>query len=134
MAAEAHVAAPVLVLAHGVPALARVARSAGLAAEDPPALVDLAVFSGADLPPISVTREEYDSALAALAETSVLGAVDAERGWRRFVWLRSGYDTALVGLAGRTDAPPAPWSSDRALHVGRPRFFSRRPLDTSPHR
>ena len=132
MAAEAHVAAPVLVLAHGVPAVARGGRRAGLGAEDPAPLVDLAAFVDGDLPPISVTREEYDAALAALAP--VLGAVDAERGWRRFVWLRSGYDTALVGLAGRTNAHPAPWTSDRALQVGRPRFFSRRPLDTSPHR
>jgi hypothetical protein len=35
---------------------------------------------------------------------------------------------ALRGLAGLTHAPTAPWTTDRALHVGRPPFFSHRPM------
>lgn len=128
--AARHVAAPVLVLAHGIPALTRVARSAGLDVPEPAGLVDLIGFSDRELPAISVTREEYDAALAALRIDGVIGEVDGERGWRRFAWLRSGYDEAVVGLAGYTRAPSAPWTADRALSVGRPRFFSRKPLAT----
>ena len=58
----------------------------------------------------------------------MLAEVDLDRAWRRFAWLRSGYDTAIRGLAGLTHAPVGTWSSDRALRVGRPRFFSRRPV------
>ena len=60
----------------------------------------------------------------------MVGAVDAERGWVNFSRIRASYDTALRGLAGLTHAPAAPWTSDRALIVGRPRFFSHKPLDT----
>jgi hypothetical protein len=128
-----HVAAPVLVLAHGIPALGRVARSAGLDVPEPPGLVELIGYKDRELPAISVSREEYDEALQALSDAGVVADVDAERGWHRYAWLRSGYDTAVIGLAGYTRAPEAPWTSDRALHVGRPRFFSRRPLTTAPH-
>ena len=127
-----HAAGPVLVLAHGIPALARVGQSAGLDVPVPASLLDLIRGAEHDLPAISVTREEYDAALRALAAGGVIGDVDADRGWRRFVWLRSGYDEVIAGLAGYTQAPAAPWTADRALVVGRPRFFSRRPLATSP--
>ena len=42
------------------------------------------------------------------------------------------HDVVILGggLAGLTHAPPAPWTSDRALIVGRPRFFSHKPLVT----
>ena len=118
-----------LVLAHGIPALVNIGRANGLAIEEPPPLLGLLIDQGEEPPPISVDREEYEAAVAVLAETGVIGPVDNDEGWRRFRWLRSGYDTPLRGLAGLTHAPPAPWTSDRALAVGRPRFFSRRPVD-----
>ena len=48
--------------------------------------------------------------------------------WRRFAWLRSGYDEAMRGLAGLTLASPAPWTTDRPAHVGRPRIFTNRAI------
>ena len=119
-----------LLLAHGSSAIVGTARAAGIAVEDPPTLVDLVLGTDHDPRPISVERREYDEALEFLAEAGVVGAVDAERGWVNFSRIRASYDTALRGLAGLTHAPPAPWTSDRALIVGRPRFFSHKPLDT----
>ena len=119
-----------LLLAHGTSAIVGTARAAGIAVEDPPTLVDLVLGTDHDPKPISVERREYDEALEFLAEAGVVGAVDAEQGWVNFSRIRASYDTALRGLAGLTHAPPAPWTSDRALIVGRPRFFSHKPLDT----
>ena len=119
-----------MVLAHGSSAIVGVARAAGLAVDDPPAIVDLVMGSDHDPRPISVERREYDEALEFLAGAGVIGAVDADRGWLRFARIRGSYDTALRGLAGLTHAPPAPWTTDRALIVGRPRFFSHKPVDT----
>jgi prepilin signal peptidase PulO-like enzyme (type II secretory pathway) len=119
---------PVLVLAHGIPAIVRIAQAAGLDVEDPPALVDLVALNREELPEISVSRAEFDDSLTFLAQADVIGEIDAERAWHRYAWLRSGYDTAIRGLAGLTHAPAAPWTSDRALQVGRPHFFSHRPV------
>jgi hypothetical protein len=46
-----------------------------------------------------------------------------------FAQLRSGYDQALRGLAGLTQSPPAPWTTDRPAVVGRPRMRREQPLD-----
>jgi hypothetical protein len=125
-----HLGGLLLLLAHGSSAIVGTARAAGIAVEDPPTLVDLVLGTDHDPSRISVERREYDEALEFLAEAGVVGAVDAERGWVTFSRIRASYDTALRGLAGLTHAPPAPWTSDRALIVGRPRFFSHKPLDT----
>lgn len=119
---------PVLVLAHGIPAIVRIAQAADLDVADPPALVDLVAFDADEVPEISVGRAEFDQSLAFLVEARVIEEIDAERAWRRYAWLRSGYDTAIRGLAGLSHAPEAPWTSDRALRVGRPHFFSHRPV------
>ena len=50
----------VLVLAHGIPAMARIAQAAGLDVDDPPPLVDLVLLDEGDLPSISVSRAEYE--------------------------------------------------------------------------
>jgi hypothetical protein len=118
----------VLVLAHGIPAMVRIAQAAGLDVEDPPPLVNLVLLDEGDLPSISVSRDEYEQSVGFLVDAGVLAQVDLDQAWRRFAWLRSGYDTAIRGLAGLTHAPVGTWSSDRALQVGRPRFFSRRPV------
>lgn len=118
----------VLVLAHGIPAMVRIAQAAGLDVEDPPPLVDLVLLDERDRPSISVSRAEYEQSVGFLVHAGVLAEVDLDQAWRRFAWLRSGYDTAIRGLAGLTQAPVGTWSSDRALRVGRPRFFSRRPV------
>ena len=118
----------VLVLAHGIPAMARIAQAAGLDVEDPPPLVDLVLLDEGPQPTISVSRAEYEQTVEFLVTAGVLAEADLDRAWRRFAWLRSGYDTAIRGLAGLTHAPVGSWSSDRALQVGRPRFFSHRPV------
>ncbi len=122
----------VLVLAHGIPSVARIAQAAGLDVDDPPPLVNLVLLDDGELPPISVERAEYEQAVAFLVEAGVLDEVDLDQAWRRYAWLRSGYDTAIRGLAGLTHAPSCSWSSDRALRVGRPHFFSRRPVTMRP--
>jgi hypothetical protein len=63
---------------------------------------------------ISITREEFDLALASLRENGVPLLVDVDQGWRDFVGWRVNYDAVLLELAALTIAPYAPWSSDRA--------------------
>jgi hypothetical protein len=63
--------------------------------------------------PISVTREEYDDALERLADAGVPLMSDRDQAWRDFAGWRVNYDDVLIGLAAFTEAPPAPWSSDR---------------------
>jgi hypothetical protein len=75
--------------------------------------------------PISITREEYDEACAALAAAGVPLCPDRERTWRAFAGWRVNYDTVLLALAALTMAPYAPWSSDRSLFI-RPRKLRRR--------
>ncbi len=121
----------VLTLAHGSPALVGIAAAAGLAVDDdPPTLLELVgglKQVGPSRSPID--RKEYDETVAWLVHAGVIAPVDdADRAWEHFRQIRSSYDTALRGLAGLTHAPPAPWSTDRALLVGRPRFFSHRPV------
>jgi hypothetical protein len=77
-------------------------------------------------PPIAVTRAEYDEAMAALAPLISVPPDRADEAWRRFAWLRSSYEPAVRSLAGLTFAYPAPWTTDRAAAVGRPRFLRRR--------
>jgi hypothetical protein len=69
--------------------------------------------------PISITRAEYDAAVARLAAGGVPLKADREQAWRDFSGWRVNYDVVLILLAGLTKAPPAPWSSDRAI---RPRI------------
>jgi hypothetical protein len=119
----------VLTLAQGATAVVDIARAAGLAVdEDPPSLLDLVTGTGEDAGPVSIERDEYDQVLAGLVEAGVIGPVDLDQGWARFAQIRGSYDTPLRGLAGLTHAPSAPWTTDRALRVGRPRFFSHRPV------
>jgi hypothetical protein len=119
----------VIALAHGSTALNGIARTAGLDVEDTPTIVDLLLDRSAVPHEISVTREEYVTALDELRNTRV-AELDVDAGWERFTRIRAAYDRPLRGLAGFTHAPPAPWTTDRALVVGRPRFFSRKPVDT----
>ncbi len=65
--------------------------------------------------PISVTREEFDAVCADLAGNGLPLKPDREQAWRDFAGWRVNYDAVLRRLAGLTLAPPAPWSSDRAV-------------------
>jgi hypothetical protein len=119
----------VIALAHGSAALNGIARVAGLDVENTPTIVDLLLDRTAVPHEIAVTKEEYLTAVDELRNTQV-AEIDTEHGWERFTRIRAAYDRPLRGLAGYTHAPPAPWTTDRALVVGRPRFFSRKPVST----
>jgi len=60
----------------------------------------------------SITREEFDEALATMADAGVPLKRDRDQAWRDFNGWRVNYDAVLLGLATVTLAPPAPWSSD----------------------
>jgi hypothetical protein len=64
--------------------------------------------------PISISRDEFDQALATLARSGTPLKADREQAWRDFQGWRVNYDDVLLSLAALTLAPPAPWSSDRS--------------------
>lgn len=70
--------------------------------------------------PISITRSEFDAAWQRLAAAGAPMRAERELAWASFRGWRVNYDTVLLGLAILTMAPPAPWSSDRALRAFRP--------------
>jgi hypothetical protein len=72
--------------------------------------------------PISVSRAEWDEAVEFLASEGVPIKSDRDQAWRDFAGWRVNYDTVLVALAAITNAPSAPWSSDRVAAMrDRPR-------------
>ena len=115
-------------MAYGVPAMARIGTAAALPIERSVRLADLMSRLGEPAPELSIGREEYVAALERLTSLVAIADGDIEGCWRRFAWIRSGYDQALRGLAGLTSATPAPWTTDRPATVGRPRLVSRRPI------
>ena len=64
---------------------------------------------------ISITHDEFAEAYSQLAAQGVPLKADREQAWRDFAGWRVNYDRVLLALAGLTNAPPAPWSSDRGL-------------------
>jgi hypothetical protein len=70
--------------------------------------------------PISVTRDEWQSARDELAAAGVPLRPDVDEAWLDFVGWRVNYDSVLLALAGLVGAPPAPWSSDRVTVRHRP--------------
>lgn len=73
--------------------------------------------------PISVTRAEFDDALARLAQAGVSLKTDPEQAWLDFAGWRVNYDRVLLALCSLTMAPIAPWSSDRAPAFKAPPLF-----------
>ena len=120
---------PMMALAYGMPTLVRIGISAGLPVPPPDLLVALIAKGSDPAPEISITRQEYMAALDRLHPLLPVPEADRERCWRRFAWIRSGYDQVLRGLAGLTLAPPALWTTDRPAAVGRPRIIHRRPIE-----
>jgi hypothetical protein len=119
---------PLTVLVYGLPLIAHIARAVYVPLPPPAKLQDL-LASVEQLPSeVSIGRDEYDAAMAALSGILVVEPGLEEEAWRRFTWIRSAYEPALRALAGVTLAFPAPWTSDRPAAVGKPRFIRRRPL------
>jgi hypothetical protein len=75
---------------------------------------------------ISISHEEFDDAYRRLGGAGVPIRPDRERAWRDFAGWRVNYDSVLLGLAGLTMAPYAPWVSDRSLRWRRPPILRRR--------
>jgi hypothetical protein len=119
---------PMMALAYGLPTLVRIGRSAGLPVPPPGLLADLTAQASEPAPPISLDRDEYMAALDRLSGLLHVPDDERERCWRRFAWIRSGYDQAVRGMAGLTSAPPAPWTTDRPATVSRPRILTSRPI------
>jgi len=119
---------PLTVLVYGLPLIVRIARAVYIPLSPPTRLQDLMARMGPPAPPISVSRDEYDAAMATLSGVLVVEPGREEEAWRRFAWIRSGYEPALRALAGVTLASPAPWTTDRPAVVGRPRFLEHRAL------
>lgn len=63
---------------------------------------------------ISITRAEFDDAWQRLDQVGLKLKPDQDQAWRDFAGWRVNYDTVLLALAEVTDAPYAPWSSDRS--------------------
>jgi hypothetical protein len=64
--------------------------------------------------PISITRAEYEEACARLEEAGLPLKRDRDQAWTDFAGWRVNYDSTLLSLCTLTNAPKAPWSSDRA--------------------
>jgi hypothetical protein len=64
--------------------------------------------------PITITRFEYDDACRELAQAGVPLKSDLDAAWKSFAGWRVNYDTPLLDLARLTEAPIAPWTSDRS--------------------
>jgi hypothetical protein len=65
--------------------------------------------------PITIGRDEFDEVVAALRAGDLPLKADLEQAWRDYVGWRVNYDAVLIQLAELTQAPYAPWSSDRGL-------------------
>ena len=119
---------PVMALAYGMPTLVRIGLAAGLPIPQAELLLPLLARASEPPPDISIRREEYAAALTQLHNLLPVPESELENCWRRFAWIRSGYDHALRGMAGLTMARPAAWTTDRAAVVSRPRIFTSRPI------
>jgi hypothetical protein len=75
--------------------------------------------------PIAVTRDEFDEVWRRMADAG-MPLKDPDQSWRDFKGWRVNYDEVLIRLANLTEAPIAPWSSDRGLVDGRRLTFIER--------
>lgn len=74
---------------------------------------------------ISITREEFDEALAELKAAGVPLKRNRNQAWKDFAGWRVNYDQTLLALCALVWAPPARWSSDRAPAFSRPPITKR---------
>jgi hypothetical protein len=64
--------------------------------------------------PITITREEWDDAMAQMETAGIALKRDREEAWRDWRGWRVNYESALLQLARLVEAPIAPWESDRS--------------------
>ena len=127
--ADDSIKGPLLVLAYGMPSLVRIGRSSGLPIQPAASVLELIGRASEEPPPVAILQTEYLAALDRIDPFLPVPEPERERCWRRYAWIRSGYDLALRGLAGLTLAPAAEWTTDRPARVGRPRLVLARPVD-----
>ena len=120
-----------IVLANGVPTVIEIGRAAGLPIGQPVPLVDLLPDGSGTAPAISISQDEYLSAVDQLAGIMTIPDDQREDAWLRFAAVRASYDEALRGLAGLTLSLSAPWTTDRPAVVGRPRLLTNKPISVS---
>jgi hypothetical protein len=80
--------------------------------------------------PISIARVEWEGVIDRLSAIGVPIVEDRDEAWRDFCGWRVNYDAVLLGLAGFTMAPVAPWTADRSpvlTAATRPRRLGRGP-------
>jgi hypothetical protein len=110
--AKEHDARPDLMLRTGFFCLRRIADYFGIEYDSNPRPDD----------PISVTRREFDQLAEELEAAGVPLKADRDRAWRDYAGWRVNYDTVLIALCALVVAPPAKWSSDRAVPRPLPRI------------
>ena len=64
--------------------------------------------------PVSIAREEFESACDEMAKGGINLKADRAQAWKAFAGWRVNYDTVLLNLARFAEAPPVPWVSDRS--------------------
>ncbi len=91
---------PLMALVYGTAAIDRIARAASIPLPPAVGVVEITDRGTDEPPPISVTREEYHTVLAAVAPIIGFETRHEDEGWHRFAWIRSTYDQPLRALAG----------------------------------
>jgi hypothetical protein len=76
--------------------------------------------------PIAIKRADFDKVCGQLEQAGVPLKPDRDQAWRDFAGWRVNYDAVLLGLTVLTDAPQAPWSTDRAMGEFRDLIAQRR--------
>jgi hypothetical protein len=86
--------------------------------------------------PISVSRAEWDRAMAEMEAAGLPLLADREKAWEAWRGWRVNYDTVLLELARLVEAPLTPWVSDRTPvwvnEAHRHRAGRRRGVETPP--
>jgi hypothetical protein len=82
--------------------------------------------------PVTISRHEFDEACRTMAEAGVPLKEDREAAWQSFAGWRVNYDTVLLNLARLTEAPLAPWVSDRSPLEARQTWTLRKALTARP--
>ncbi len=64
--------------------------------------------------PIQITREEFDTACSQLEAQGLVLKADRDQAYKDFAGWRINYEAVLLAIGAITQAPIAPWSTDRA--------------------
>lgn len=63
----------------------------------------------------TITREEFDRAVALLRTSGFPIDTESDVAWQQFVTARSRYEAQAYAVCRRLDATPAPWSGPRRV-------------------